>query len=168
MKKLRIVIIFLICLGYKALQAQFIERLDEDRGFEAFRLGADLSTGFYLDKYINHGLYLEPIVEKPLTFMHCEVWGMRLYHSNYQVQEIVLFIKPQYDKILKNQLLSAYGKPVEFEEKKGLVKAMWKGKVVHLQVEFHYAGKDPEDSKYKDAIAVTISYAESAKITASF
>lgn len=168
MLKSSLIIIFLILVAQKGVvKAQFVERLDRDRGFEAFRLGTDLSTGFYLDHYINRGAYLEPLQNEPYLYMGCEVMGIQLYHSNYQLQEIVLFLRPQYEKILKNRLFTTYGKPLEFEEKKGL-RVTWKGKIIELQVDFKYQPHNPEDDKYKNAIAVYISYVQNPQISSTF
>ena len=149
-----------------AAKAQLIERVDEDRGYQNLRLGMDLSTDFYLDKFINRGLYLEP-KSRFSHYMQCEVLGVRIYHSNYQIQELVIFIKPQYDKTLKDNLLALYGKPSAFEENGALLRATWKAKRVTLQVEFAYKSVEAEDMQYKNAIALTIHYNDAVKIASS-
>jgi hypothetical protein len=167
MKKPVLIIISLIFSFHLGARAQFIERVDEDRGYQNLRLGMDLSTDFYLDKFMNRGLYLEP-KSRWSHYMQCEVLGVRIYHNNYRVQELVIFIKPQYDKTLKDNLLALYGKPSAFEENGALLRATWKAKRVTLQVEFAYKSVEAEDMQYKNAIALTISYNDAIKITSSF
>jgi hypothetical protein len=167
MKKPILVIISLIFSFHFGAKAQLIERVDEDRGYQNLRLGMDLSTDFYLDKFINRGLYLEP-KSRFTHYMQCEVLGVRIYHSNYQVQELVIFIKPQYDKTLKENLLALYGKPSAFQEEGALVRATWKGSRVTLQVEFEHESVEAEDAQYQNAIALKISYNQAMKITSSF
>jgi hypothetical protein len=164
MKKLKILWVTVLLLQLPVwVWGQMLKRLDEDRGAPTYKLQTDLTEAYYLGEALEERNYL---VKKPGTelkeFLGGEVIGIRYYHKNFVLGQIVVFLKKDYDLVIKKKLLDMYGKPTRFSTQAGVESAAWITAQTSLHLDLNYKSPSPEDAHLAGAVAVIITHKDFA------
>jgi hypothetical protein len=160
MKKLKIVGLIVLLLQFFAQAwGQMLKRLDEDRGGPTYKLQTDLTEAYYLGQVVEEGNYLVKKAGTELNeFYGGQVIAIRYYHKNFVVGQIAVFIKKEYDLVVKKKLLDIYGKPTRFSTQAGVESAAWIAEQTSLHLDLNYKSQAPEDAPLAGAVAIVITH----------
>jgi hypothetical protein len=160
MKKLKILGITVLLLQLPAWAwSQMLKRLDEDRGAPTYRLQTDLTEAYYLGQVVEEKNYLVKKAGAEINeFYGGQVIAIRYYHKNFFIGQIAVFIKKEYDLVIKKKLLDSYGKPTRFATQAGVESAAWIAEQTSLHLDLNYKSQAPEDAHLAGAVAVIITH----------
>ncbi|MCS6905488.1 MAG: hypothetical protein RML72_11600 [Bacteroidia bacterium] len=159
MQRLHLLVIFLffILANFNVSKGQTLSRLDEDRGAPAYRIETDLTEAYYLGEVVEERNYLVRKAGKEVSrFLGGEVLAVRYFHKNFIVGQIVIFIKKEYDLVVKKKLLDMYGRPSRFSTQGGVESAAWIAPKTSLFLDLNYKSVEPIDKFLDGQVAVII------------